>query len=35
MRNTVFPLFVSGCTIVEIEAPETVPNSIDVRYFGG
>ena len=35
VRNAVFSLFVSRCTVVEIEAPDAVPNGLDVRYFGG
>lgn len=34
-RNAVLSLFVSRCTVVEIEALETVPNGVDVEYFGG
>ena len=34
VRNTVFPLLVSRYTIIEIEAPETVPDGVNVGYFG-
>ena len=35
MWDGVFSLFVSRRAIVKIEAPETVPDGLNVCYFGG